>query len=254
MELIKKHTYNNNIIEIGVDEAGRGPLLGRVYTAAVIWNSDLNPPHGIQIKDSKKLSHKNIVKSAQFIMEYATAYSIDYSTEEDIDKYNILQATMNSMHKSINNVINIMDAKIKNNKTKKKIQLKKKTIENESFTYLDTDNTNNTNNTNNNEDHEYLLLIDGSYFRKYENINHKTCVKGDSTYFSIACASILAKYSRDLYIENLCKENPDLDEKYKTLSNKGYGSAYHIEGIKKYGVSKYHRLSFGPCIFNHTLE
>ena len=54
--LNKSYDNTSNKIEIGIDEVGRGPMFGRVYTAAVIWNSDLNPPHGIQIKDSKKLS------------------------------------------------------------------------------------------------------------------------------------------------------------------------------------------------------
>ena len=201
---------DGNIIEIGVDEAGRGPLFGRVYTSAVIWNNEIIIPDNIKINDSKKLKHVDIVNSAKFIMNNALCYSIDYSDENEIDKINILQATMNSMHKSINNIINNINNIKEDNK-------------------------------------EFLILVDGTYFNKYKDINHKCIKGGDGKYLSIACASILAKYSRDLYIEELCNENPDLNEKYKINSNKGYGTKAHMDGIKKYGITKYHRKSYKPC-------
>ena len=102
---------------------------------------------------------------------------------------------------------------------------------------------------------EYQLLVDGCDFKPlslYKNnmltqIPHICVTKGDNTYCSIAAASILAKTARDEYIEALCKDNPQLDERYKITSNKGYGTKAHIEGIKKYGITKYHRKSFGLC-------
>ena len=92
------------------------------------------------------------------------------------------------------------------------------------------------------------LIIDGSLGGKYWKENHSQynfnyIVKGDSKYYSIACASIIAKEYHDEYIKNLCN-NTDLDEKYNLLNNMGYGTAKHIEGIKKYGICKYHRKSF----------
>jgi len=57
----------------------------------------------------------------------------------------------------------------------------------------------------------------------------------------------LAKVERDKYIDELCLENPDLIEKYGLDSNKGYGSKKHMDGIKQYGISKWHRRSFGIC-------
>ena len=72
-------------------------------------------------------------------------------------------------------------------------------------------------------------------------------VKGDDKYTSISAASILAKVYHDEYIEKLCKENPKLDERYGWRSNMCYGTAQHIEGIKQYGISQYHRKSFGIC-------
>jgi ribonuclease HII len=70
---------------------------------------------------------------------------------------------------------------------------------------------------------------------------------GDNKYTSIAAASILAKTERDKYIEELCKENPELVERYDINSNKGYGSKKHMDGIKQYGITKWHRKTFGIC-------
>lgn len=92
-----------------------------------------------------------------------------------------------------------------------------------------------------------FLLIDGNYFKPYKDVQCNCIIGGDDTYYSIAAASILAKTARDRYIEELCKVDPSLDEKYSIKSNKGYGAAKHIEGIKKYGISEWHRKTFGIC-------
>lgn len=126
-----------------------------------------------------------------------------------------------------------------------------------------------------NQDYNNLfLLIDGNYFKpssitndtditsinandsfnkKFNKINngqtlrYRTIEGGDNKYTAIAAASILAKVERDKYIDELCSENPDLIEKYGLDSNKGYGSKKHMDGIKQYGISKWHRRSFGIC-------
>ena len=96
-----------------------------------------------------------------------------------------------------------------------------------------------------------LLLIDGNRFYGYKNKNNKTIphqciIGGDDKYMSIAAASILAKEYRDEYILNLVKENPIL-EKYDIHNNKGYGTKKHLDAIKKYGLTKWHRKTFGIC-------
>ena len=70
---------------------------------------------------------------------------------------------------------------------------------------------------------------------------------GDNKYTSIAAASILAKVTRDEYILDLCKENPNLEEHYGIASNKGYGAKRHMEGIKEHGITKWHRKTYGIC-------
>jgi len=242
-------TYYNedpNIIEIGVDEVGRGPLFGRVYTAAVILpckkqvlnndtandtntntNTNTNTSTNTntnayfdysKIKDSKKFhSKKKINEIANYIKENAVAWSVSYIDESVIDDINILQATQMSMHKCINDII------LKNN--------------------LKTENI--------------LLLIDGNYFKPITIFDKNTnqlstynyvCVEGgDNKYVSIAAASILAKVARDEYIEDLCKQYPNLIEYYGIDSNKGYGAKKHLDGIREHGITIWHRRSFGIC-------
>jgi len=213
-ELFKYLSQNNILNEIGVDEAGRGPMFGRVYAAAVILPKTDDYRHDL-MKDSKKFSSERKIKEvAEYIKKNAICWSVRYSTEEDIDKYNIRVATHKAMHKAINDVI-------------KEYGMSK----------------------------DYHLLVDGNDFTNLVYFNTKmfvdckyTCVKGgDNVYTSIAAASILAKVERDRYIQELCEENPELIERYDIGKNKGYGTKKHIEGIKTYGITPYHRKTFGIC-------
>ena len=82
---------------------------------------------------------------------------------------------------------------------------------------------------------------------KLEVLKYNMIQGGDNKYTSIAAASILAKVERDKYIEELCVLNPELIEKYGIDSNKGYGAKKHMDGIKEYGITKWHRKTFGIC-------
>lgn len=84
------------------------------------------------------------------------------------------------------------------------------------------------------------LLIDGNRFKKYKEVPHCCVVKGDSLYYSIAAASILAKTYRDEWMEQLCEEYPV----YQWAKNKGYPTTDHRQAIRAHGVSPYHRKSF----------
>ena len=90
-------------------------------------------------------------------------------------------------------------------------------------------------------------LIDLGFKNVYNIGGFDECViNGDNTYKSIAAASILAKVNRDNYINNLCEEYPEL-KKYDIHNNKGYGTKKHLEAIKEYGITKWHRKTFGIC-------
>lgn len=221
--LKKCYNESDNILEIGVDEAGRGPLFGRVYTAAVILPKD-DRFDFTKVKDSKKFhSKKKIEEAADYVKENALAWYVSYEDERKIDEINILQATQSSMHKSING---IQSSILKNNEFKGK-------------------------------DYLINLLIDGNYFNpitylnkktsKIDTIPYLTIEGGDNKYASIAAASILAKVERDKYIQELCDNNPELSEYYGIDTNKGYGAKKHMDGIKEHGITIWHRRSFAPC-------
>ncbi len=85
-----------------------------------------------------------------------------------------------------------------------------------------------------------LILVDGNYFIPFPEIKHKCIVKGDSLYFSIAAASILAKTYRDDLMDSLHLSFPQ----YKWISNKGYPTKAHRIAIQQHGITDYHRKSF----------
>jgi ribonuclease HII len=209
--LNKFYNEDSELLEIGIDEAGRGPLFGRVYTGAVILPKDVDFDFD-KMKDSKKFSSvKKINEVAEYIKEKALAWSVTYNDEKVVDNINIRQSVLSSMHNSIKNVM---------------------------------DNNN-----------EYLLLVDGNDFRpymmfkddEYLPVKHICIEGGDNKYCAIAAASILAKTERDKYIEELCDENPELKERYGIDKNKGYGTKTHLDGIKNFGITKWHRKTYGIC-------
>lgn len=203
-----RYDTTNEKLEVGVDEVARGCLFGRVYAAVVIWGNDPPVlPKGIVIRDSKKMSKRQREKASEFIKQNALAWKIAWKDEKYIDQYNILQASLSAMQEALNGL----------------------SIEPD------------------------VILVDGIHFQQYLSprthnwISHHCIPSGDNTYFSIACASILAKVEHDLYIKQLCENNPQLEERYGLLSNMGYGTARHLKGIKDHGITTMHRRSFAPC-------
>jgi|SRR6218665_1252734 len=84
------------------------------------------------------------------------------------------------------------------------------------------------------------IIVDGNRFKPVNNIPHSCIIKGDSKYMSIAAASILAKTYRDEYMNGIHEEFP----MYNWKQNKGYPTKEHREAIRKYGTTKYHRMTF----------
>jgi ribonuclease HII len=212
------------MIILGIDEAGRGPLFGRVYTSCVVLPHEECRESGFDfslLKDSKKFtSKKKLHDVAEYIKQNALFYSIDYESESTIDNINILEATIKSMKKSIINVIKQM---IQKGDIEPKLLL-----------------------------NDIICKVDGSNFKPLQFvyndevylINYETLIKGDSLCKSISAASILAKDARDNYMLDLCERYPNLNEYYGLMSNMGYGTKKHIEGIRNYGYTQWHRKSF----------
>jgi len=215
-------------IEIGIDEAGRGPLFGRLYVAAVIL------PKGFydkNIRDSKKFtSKKKLAQVAENIKSNAVAWQIEYIEHDVIDEINIRQAVFRAMHSAARAVMKEIDEK--------------------PLCLLPRGN--------------YLLLVDGNDFApilRYndekdtvEEVPYVTIEKGDGMYQTIAAASILAKDARDAYIGRLCDEYPELAQRYDIDKNMGYGTPRHLEGIRQYGITQWHRRTFGNDCKNSELN
>lgn len=204
-------TYFLDSNEMGLDESGRGPLLGRVYAAAVVIGEmdKIEIEKMPLITDSKKMSTHQREKAEKWIVDHVKAYAVTYAEPSEIDEINILEATFKCMQRAVEEIE------------------EKDNIEN-----------------------IRRLVIDGCRWEKKfdrEKYDVHSVVKGDAIYLSIAMASILAKEAHDRYIIELCKQHPDLDEKYDLLHNMGYGTKKHLEGLARYGPSEFHRTSFKPC-------
>ena len=103
--------YNDNNIEIGIDEAGRGPMLGRVYSAAVILPNNDDFKYEL-LKDSKKFSsEKKMIEVANYIKSNAISWTVSWVDEKTIDKINIRQSTLTCMHESIKKLIKTLETK-----------------------------------------------------------------------------------------------------------------------------------------------
>ena len=236
----KKSAINNldiiydsgNRYEIGIDEAGRGPLFGRLYVAACVLPKEHDSGfHHEWMCDSKKIhSRKKMQELSEYIKTHALAWYIHYVESDVIDTINIRQAVLMAMHECAKQVI---------------IQLSERgsiqTTEDEPTTYL----------------REYMLFVDGNDFTPHttfnevtqtlEEIPFETIEGGDNKYSFIAAASILAKNERDTYVEELCEKYPVVNERYGLAKNMGYGTQLHRDGIQKWGITQWHRKSYGIC-------
>lgn len=194
---------------IGTDEAGRGPAAGGVFAACVyfpeVTESLMNDLE--KLNDSKKLS-KKVRENIFDTIKNSTINSIVCVETEEIEKINILNASLKAMKLACENVI--ATAKLEN----------------------------------------FITLVDGNKLIKNYNYAQKFVIKGDGTSASIAAASILAKVTRDRYMEELAQEFPQ----YGWEKNAGYLTKAHLEAIDKYGLCKYHRPSFLKKHFEKTKQ
>ena len=203
-------------LEIGVDEAGRGPLFGRLYVAATILPKTKDFKHE-WMKDSKRFSsQKKIREVAEYIKSNAIAWTVRYAEAELIDEINIRQAVLRTMRECCRDLI-------------------EKTGSGKDVCLL----------VDGNDFPPFTVFNPES--ETLEEVESHTVEGGDNLYTCIAAASILAKVARDDYIAELCKEHPVLSTNYGIDRNKGYGTADHMRGIREHGITQWHRQSYGPC-------
>ena len=190
---------------IGTDEAGRGPGAGGVFAAAVCFhqkNDELIKKLS-SLNDSKKLSKKMREQLYPIILKN-TLNSIVCVEVEEIERINILNSSLKAMKLACENVIEKMQIGEDANKQ------------------------------------GVLTLVDGNKLIKNFNYPQKFIIKGDSKSASIAAASILAKVSRDSYMQKLHEEFPQ----YNWAQNAGYLTKEHMTAIENFGITPYHRKSF----------
>ena len=195
-ELLFQFDKDFNTTIIGTDEAGRGPAAGGVFAAAVCFEkvTDGLIKDLAILNDSKKLTAKKR-DSIYDVIKNNTLNEIICVEVDEIEKINILNASLKAMNLACSAIIDNSDV---------------------------------------------MVLVDGNKLIKNFNYPQQFIIKGDSKSASIAAASVLAKVTRDRYMEKLHEEFP----MYNWVKNAGYLTKEHLDAIDKHGLCKYHRPSF----------
>lgn len=202
--MLASHYYTGKV-EAGCDEAGRGCLAGSVYAAAVIFPEDYQND---ELNDSKQLTDRRRKQLREIIQRDAVAWAVGVVTSEEIDRINILNASILAMHRALDQLTVRPEAII----------------------------------VDGNRFKPYRPVVDGSAV----NIPHTTIVKGDGKYLSIAAASILAKTYRDDYMDQLAEEFPQYDWlSNKGYPTKKHREAIRQYGITPYHRKTFNMLGDG---------
>jgi ribonuclease HII len=202
--MLESHYYQGKV-EAGCDEAGRGCLAGSVYAAAVILPEDYQNE---ELNDSKQLTDKRRKELRKIIERDAVAWAVGVVTPDEIDRINILNASILAMHRALDQL---------------KVRPEAIIVDGNRFK-------------------PYHTVVDGSAV----DIPYTTIVKGDGKYLSIAAASILAKTYRDDYMDQLALEYPQYDWKQnKGYPTKKHREAIRKYGITPFHRKTFNILGDG---------
>lgn len=209
--MLKRQWNDDGLVEVGLDEVGRGSLWGRLYVGAVIMSPEDeayfdNGAALRQIKDSKKLSPRKRAILADYIKENAIETTVAWSEPEEIDRLNILRADLAAMHRALASL---------------QVPFQRILVDGDKWA-------------------PYAEPISG------EIVPAITIVEGDAVSLTIAAASILAKEAHDEWVRSVVAAEPELHERYGFGSNMGYGTAKHMAGLTQWGAHALHRRSFAP--------
>lgn len=205
----------------GIDEAGRGPLIGPVVVGAVV----MKPDSKIEwVNDSKKVTEKRREILYDKIIDESLAWGVGIVSEKVIDEINILNATKEGLTLALEQVIDQLNDIEKNKEiaTSKNIDYNKEKLADKNIVKPD------------------IVIVDALKGIDTYGITYQSIIKGDATCYSISCASIIAKVTRDRIIRQWDEIYPE----YGFARNKGYGTAEHIAALKKYGACPIHRKTF----------
>ena len=193
----------DSVIEIGIDEAGRGSFWGPIMAGAVIlpliWTAEHHALFS-QLRDSKKISAKKRSNLALQLKEMTGVHTaVGIISSDEINMNGIQWANQEAFRRAAQSIAEIPSMNVR-------------------------------------------LLIDGTLsIAEWKDVEQELIIEGDDKYIAIAAASILAKVAHDEWIMEYCVENPECNERYDLVKSKGYGTARHRDGIKHYGGHALHR-------------
>lgn len=205
--------FREGVVEAGCDEAGRGCLAGPVFAAAVVLPADY---HNEVLNDSKQLSEKKRYMLREQIERDALAWAVGIVSNEEIDRINILRASILAMHRALGQLSLVPESII----------------------------------VDGNRWQPFPPAFPGEKVDVSAKRDATTIVKGDGKYLSIAAASILAKTYRDDYMLRIHEDYP----MYHWDKNKGYPAKVHREAIRQYGTTPHHRMTFNLLGDTQQLE
>lgn len=190
---------------IGIDEVGRGPLAGPVTLCACMIPKSLKAEN---IFENGKIKDSKKLKKENRKKVYQTIMKL-----RKLEKVNFSVSSRNAEYIDKHGISKAIKSCIKSILTNLVLVDQEENIE---------------------------IVLDGSLHAPEKYKNQKTIIKGDEKELSIALASIIAKCRRDTHMEKLAKQ----EKNYDWENNMGYGTAKHLKGVKKYGLTKYHRKTY----------
>lgn len=200
-----RHT-EDEVIEVGIDEAGRGCLWGPLYAAAVAWvpedqMSEEQRAIAPLIKDSKKITAKRRIPLAESIKNLALDWGIGSVSASEIDTLGMTKANQLAFTRALGAL---------------------------------------------SVEPERLLIdgILSIYDAPWSMVEQVVEAEADNQYLPVAAASILAKTEHDEWVKEFCDLNENISQRYDLSSNKGYGTAKHRAGILEWGEEAHHRKLF----------
>ena len=242
-----------SMLEAGCDEAGRGPLAGPVFAAAVILPDGFSHP---LLNDSKQMTAKDRETLRTIIMENATAFAVEAVTAEEIDAINILNASIAGMWRAVMNLpVRPQAIAVDGNRFKPYGMIPQAgELSQESVMTAEAVRRHGPSGLPHRPagmDRQHMKrpgspCPDGPCpdwscpGMDYADIPYRCIIKGDSLFTDIAAASVLAKTARDEYMKSLAEEYPQ----YGWERNMGYPTREHIEAIRRFGLTPHHRKSF----------
>ena len=210
---MRRQWITDDSVEVGLDEAGRGSLWGRLYVGAVVMSPEdeayFDNGATLQlIRDSKKLTRRRRAVLSDWIRENAIETVVAWAEPEEIDTYNILRADMRAMHRALDAM---------------SVPFQRILVDGDIW--------------------KPYTRVDGKDSELVEAI---PIVEGDAMSLPIAAASIIAKEAHDQWVRETVAERPELQERYGLGTNMGYGTAAHMAGLRAWGADALHRRSFAP--------